>query len=182
MKFRKKPVVIEAARWDGFVGDGTDAAKSPWPPGWPTRQFIRHDDEAWGPVLVIDTLEGRMKADVGDWIIRGVKGEFYPCKPDIFAMTYEPAPDTGGGTFICPNCAHAFDASRPAFAPSPGTESGEGRCQECGGQPELYFTNHSKRCDSCGGTGSGEGLAGEYADEHPVVEDGGTGRSTEGDK
>lgn len=41
--------------------------------------------------LEILTLEGKMTADVGDWIIRGVKGEFYPCKPDIFEATYEPA-------------------------------------------------------------------------------------------
>ena len=40
--------------------------------------------------LSIDTLEGRMRADPGDWIIQGVKGEFYPCKPDIFEATYEP--------------------------------------------------------------------------------------------
>ncbi len=42
-------------------------------------------------VLLIETLEGEMTANVGDWIIRGVKGEFYPCKPDIFAATYEAA-------------------------------------------------------------------------------------------
>ena len=45
------------------------------------------------PAFVIPTLEGKMVAEAGDWIIRGVKGEFYPCKPDIFALTYEP---TGG--------------------------------------------------------------------------------------
>lgn len=43
-----------------------------------------------GPDLFIQTLEGEMKANSGDWIIRGVKGEFYPCKPDIFTATYEP--------------------------------------------------------------------------------------------
>ncbi|WP_324541986.1 hypothetical protein [Thauera sp.] len=42
-------------------------------------------------VIQIDTLEGEMEADPGDWILRGVKGECYPCKPDIFAMTYDPA-------------------------------------------------------------------------------------------
>jgi hypothetical protein len=44
-----------------------------------------------GTDIYIPTLEGTMLATVGDWIIRGVKGEFYPCKPDIFALTYEPA-------------------------------------------------------------------------------------------
>ena len=43
------------------------------------------------PLLVIQTLEGDMSAALGDWIIKGVKGEFYPCKPDIFEVTYEPA-------------------------------------------------------------------------------------------
>jgi hypothetical protein len=57
---------------------------------WPTTWTV----EKWhysGEQLVIPTLEGSMCADIGDWIIRGVKGEFYPCKPDIFAATYDPA-------------------------------------------------------------------------------------------
>lgn len=81
MKFRKKPVVIEAVQWTNtelslasihslgcvsveFVADGT-------------------------PDLIIKTLEGPMRASLNDWIIKGVKGEFYPCKPDIFEATYE---------------------------------------------------------------------------------------------
>ena len=80
MKFRKKPVVIDALQWTGanyvdmegflrsprngyFMGDGT---------------------------LRIATVEGVMRASPGDWIICGVAGEFYPCKPDIFEKTYEP--------------------------------------------------------------------------------------------
>ncbi|HRK69589.1 MAG TPA: hypothetical protein PKY73_18730 [Hyphomonas sp.] len=51
----------------------------------------RHFRDALGPCILIDTLEGQMRADPGDWIIKGVKGEFYPCKPDIFAATYEVA-------------------------------------------------------------------------------------------
>jgi hypothetical protein len=48
-----------------------------------------------GPAfMLIETLEGVMRAEVGDWIIRGVKGEFYPCKPDIFAATYEPVDES----------------------------------------------------------------------------------------
>jgi hypothetical protein len=46
------------------------------------------DDESGA--LFIPTLEGEMRADVGDWLIKGVAGEFYPCKPDVFAATYEP--------------------------------------------------------------------------------------------
>lgn len=85
-KFRKKPVVIEAWLFDGTFGSAT--------------QFMSFSDdifwvegtsrEAPGQVG-INTLEGEMIASPGDWIIKGVKGEFYPCKPDIFAATYDPA-------------------------------------------------------------------------------------------
>lgn len=82
--FRKKPVVIEAVR---FVDAPASLAE--------LSDFlgVAHVDYAdpARPVLYIDTLEGRMTAQVGDWIIKGVKGEFYPCKPSIFAATYEPA-------------------------------------------------------------------------------------------
>ncbi len=94
-KFRKIPVVIEAALWDP---DEQGANRNPWPPEW---AFAKDGPEAWrttnervGPTtwdLIIPTLEGDHRADPGDWIIRGVKGEFYPCKPDIFTKTYEPA-------------------------------------------------------------------------------------------
>lgn len=78
MKFRKKPVVIEAVQWQGdnlheliaFIGE-----------------HLRTDASG----LIINTLEGQMFASPGDWIIKGVQGEFYPCKPDIFQQTYEQA-------------------------------------------------------------------------------------------
>ena len=87
-KYRKKPVVIEAfqlpLRYDGpsFM----DWAKQQEFKGW--RIHGSGDAET----LVISTLEGEMQASPGDWIIKGVKGEFYPCKPDIFAATYDPVP------------------------------------------------------------------------------------------
>jgi len=82
MKFRKKPVVIEAMEF-------TDETKDQ------VANFVRCPaaacfDENGLPILKIQTLEGIMTASLGDWIIRGVNGEFYPCKPDIFAKTYEP--------------------------------------------------------------------------------------------
>ena len=81
MKFRKKPVVIEAEQ---FTHENKDRCFN----------FINGnryaDRSADGqPILRIDTLEGEMTAQIGDWIIKGVKGEFYPCKPDIFEATYE---------------------------------------------------------------------------------------------
>lgn len=78
--FRKKPVVIKAVQ----VTDTTFDAPHPNPEHVP--------GVIYDPVqrcAFIDTLEGRMRADIGDWIITGVKGEHYPCKPDIFSATYD---------------------------------------------------------------------------------------------
>lgn len=76
--FRKKPVEIEAIQWTGEnlneIMDFMD---------WRNAD---HDNDNG---LVIHTLEGNHKASIGDWIIRGFAGEFYPCKPDIFSSTYD---------------------------------------------------------------------------------------------
>lgn len=87
MKFRKKPVVVEAVQFGGSSSDVADLKR--WIEGGEySRHPVRTKD--LGRVLEIPTLEGVMTASPGDWIIKGVKGEFYPCKPDIFAATYEP--------------------------------------------------------------------------------------------
>lgn len=118
-RFRKKPVVIEAVRWRGYtsnLGITSEAADQPveitmdnmggikWEglPAWlpkcfpplPTEALTRASVQPgeirrYEDFLHIGTLEGVMAAAPGDWIIRGVKGEIYPCKPDIFAATYE---------------------------------------------------------------------------------------------
>lgn len=83
MKYRKKPVVIDAIQFDGET----------WPEeffGRPIKDASLHVQDR---AIYIHTLEGIHKAVKGDWIIRGVKGEFYPCKPDIFEMTYEQEPE-----------------------------------------------------------------------------------------
>lgn len=88
MKFRKKPVVVEACQFDIKLPCPswlTEALSKPWGEG--AAQIGEVDGK---PVLGIYTLEGIMEAQVGDWIIQGVKGEIYPCKPDIFEATYEP--------------------------------------------------------------------------------------------
>ncbi len=86
-KFRKKPVVIEA--WEVHSDDGHTRQL---PPSWLVDAMVSGSVvPLGGGGLDIKTLEGTMRADVGDWIIQGVKGELYPCKPDIFAATYEPA-------------------------------------------------------------------------------------------
>lgn len=83
-KFRKRPVVIEAIQWDGTF-DGYHAVSALQT----DRPITLHRERFGVDVLHISTLEGVMTATAGDWIIRGVKGEVYPCKPDIFAATYE---------------------------------------------------------------------------------------------
>lgn len=87
MKFKKKPVVIEAFCWTADRRQSED-------PEWIVRAIgtgqVRFVEPGTQDVfMLIDTLEGTHRANLGDWIIRGVKGEIYPCKPDIFALTYE---------------------------------------------------------------------------------------------
>ncbi len=84
-KFRKKPVEIEAIR---FVDNDSTLEILRWAGTPPIRADIDPSDGR-AAALLIDTLEGTMRVDIGDWVIRGVKGEFYPCKPDIFKATYE---------------------------------------------------------------------------------------------
>ena len=83
-QFRKKPVVIEA--FQNVVTGHTQAFPTWLFEALTSGNITAVSDDA----LDIHTLEGTMRADKGDWIIRGVKGELYPCKPDIFAATYEP--------------------------------------------------------------------------------------------
>lgn len=84
MKFRKKPVVIEAVQYTGNncfeILKFMDRAKDIW------EAELNETDSP-----IINTLEGNLYVAKDDWIIKGIKGEFYPCKPEIFEMTYEPA-------------------------------------------------------------------------------------------
>lgn len=84
-KYRKKPVVIEAVQWKG---DNFNEIKQMLKNADENRVIMPHHNED-GYSLLIVTLEGEMRANKGDYIIKGVKGEFYPCKPDIFEATYE---------------------------------------------------------------------------------------------
>lgn len=84
-KYRKKPIVIEAVQFD--------PQQHPWPEGvkpWPDEHGTQPRDMSWG---YIQTLEGQMHVQSGDWIIKGVVGELYPCKDSIFRKTYEPVPN-----------------------------------------------------------------------------------------
>jgi hypothetical protein len=79
-RFRKKPVVVKVIQWTGHNHDEILAFMGKPPENLGYQHY-----------LTIPTLEGDHRANIGDWIIKGVKGEFYPIKPDIFAETYEPA-------------------------------------------------------------------------------------------
>jgi hypothetical protein len=92
VKYRKLPVVIDAVEWTGenhremfdFLTDSKDRVIETSGEHF----YISHSRVRGG--LIIQTLEGEHIANIGDFIIRGIKGEYYPCKPDIFARTYEP--------------------------------------------------------------------------------------------
>ncbi len=94
MKYRKKPVTIEAVKFLGFDSGGAAIfdydSNGQGEPGWCWGNWqngnISYSDKGG---LVIKTLEGDHFASIGDYIIQGIKGEIYPCKPDIFEMTYE---------------------------------------------------------------------------------------------
>lgn len=86
MKFRKKPVVIEAVQWFKH-GDCSVVIKRHMHHGACKQCGKMPREHGW-----VDTLEGGHIVCPGDWIITGVKGESYPCKPDIFELTYEPLP------------------------------------------------------------------------------------------
>lgn len=87
MKFRKKPVEIEAAR----VSDLLHAAANDWNalPAWIREGYDDVKVLFLAGAVEIVTLEGVMRGERGDWIIKGIQGELYPCKPDIFQATYD---------------------------------------------------------------------------------------------
>lgn len=119
-QYKKRPVVIEAMQWDGTAEGATPIIDWILNDGGTARfvgqgenHSMRHDEECRKVIdprdgleyptgqalptapafLVIDTLEGSHRQDAKDFTIKGVAGEFYPCKPDIFAATYEEAPN-----------------------------------------------------------------------------------------
>lgn len=102
-KYRKRPVVIEAMKFEPWKEDliygSLDSANAIIE--WAGKDIIEafhyrpiDDNDGWCATLRIKTLEGKMDCSVGDYVICGVNGEFYPCKPDIFAKTYEPVEES----------------------------------------------------------------------------------------
>ena len=124
-KYRKKPVVIEAVQWN-------QCAKRTAFPDWFWDVFAFRPElmDAEKLTLTIPTLEGDMVAQDGDWIIRGVKGELYPCKPDIFEATYELVDDCLQTKQIVA-LIHETDAALDAILPDEPSEN----AGQLGGQP-----------------------------------------------
>ncbi len=90
-KYRKKPVEVEAFKWTGCINQVEDPQ---WIVDAIERKEITFTDHRFGVVsMAIKTLEGIMIASPGDYIIKGIQGEIYPCKPDIFEATYEKVGD-----------------------------------------------------------------------------------------
>jgi hypothetical protein len=81
-EYVKRPVTVQALQWTGLnLAEMGEFLGYPLEEGADVGETLN---------LFIDTLEGRMMAKPADWVIKGVQGEFYPCKPDIFALTYQP--------------------------------------------------------------------------------------------
>lgn len=87
-KYRKKPVIIEAIQWDGKNFDAIMQFMNEYH-GHKLNYENAEEYSLKTGIISIKTLEGTMQALPGDWIIKGIKGEFYPYKPDIFEQTYE---------------------------------------------------------------------------------------------
>jgi hypothetical protein len=96
-RFRKKPIEVQAIQWPGTITHAIQIINWVLDSGGSAYLTCLEPDSCWGPeehgdaphAIVIRTLEGEMQATPFDWIIKGIQGEFYPCKPDIFDATYE---------------------------------------------------------------------------------------------
>lgn len=147
MRFRKKPVVIDAAQFTG---------ERPWPDGVHASTNPRERGEP-----ICHTLEGPLRVSVGDWIIKGIKGEFYPCKPDIFAMTYEPVAPSAGDQGA-PDLDTDTLTAMAEMLPAPGSTEEGTRCPECPSCEALMTCERDEGwvcwlCGIRGGTGKAGG-------------------------
>lgn len=112
--YRKKPVVIEAFRW---TGDADQTEDPLWIIDAIKADVVRIGGFGSGLAMRINTLEGDVFARPGDWIIQGVKGEIYPCKPDIFAETYQDARVSPGSVCTRRTCKLSGDPIPPHPSP-----------------------------------------------------------------
>ena len=159
-KYRKKPVVIEAFQYDGDLIDSTGYYYVPeWAQYANFEGILYYGDYKGKPgELFIKTLEGNMHVNVGDYIIKGIQGEIYPCKPSIFEATYEKVNDEnsetitketslnviveslieGANSFImkCPSCNKKIISSQQAYIHD--NIKREWYCRNCGQKLNNY--------------------------------------------
>ncbi|MFE6284377.1 hypothetical protein [Streptomyces sp. NPDC057877] len=135
-KFRKKPVTIDAIQWTGVNAGAIALFIVPFPENHEVRFEDRPDI---GRALVIPTLEGEMCASPGDYLIRGVKGELYPCKPDVFGATYEPVAEPVSDS----DCAHCPDGHTPPDGGSQPWNASVGPERDGDGQPTTIHVARS---------------------------------------
>ena len=144
MKYRKKPVVIEAIQWAATKASFDEImamGNVPWKPG-----------PIGSDTFIITTLEGDHTVSKGDFVIMGVAGEFYPCKPDIFEKTYEPAslPNaqiSGGTPSAEADCSASVvskgpDGYSPCGGCSPESTSDYAACAGCKFNPDKPNAKH----------------------------------------
>lgn len=125
-RLTKKPVTIEAVQFTEALRDSIVLDGVPCPEGVKrgATTWRQKDRKVWRADFFIDTLEGRMNVEIGDWIIKGVKGEFYPCKPDIFEMTYDLATLQAQPAAAGVSDAEIARAVRPLYADDAAAEMG----------------------------------------------------------
>lgn len=136
MNFRKKPVVVQAIQWTGknqnavcdFCAELVRLNKTAEEPylAFLGRSIVNPEENK----VLIRTLEGVMSVSAGDWIIRGIQGEFYPCKPDIFAQTYEPATESAEDQDAKEAIERAWDEAFAAYVEGCGADSSHERAQK----------------------------------------------------
>ena len=153
-QYRKKPVVIEAFKWTGHEDQAED-------PVWIVEAIkdgrVRFKNACTSYVsLLISTLEGTMEAKQGDWIIRGLKGELYPCKSDIFEASYELVEDEECGEVVyCHGCSVSGCADMPVYHAPPACRYEVVTCVYCGHEYPAgtqtsgaqILTDHIRRCE-----------------------------------
>lgn len=122
-QFRKKPIVIEAFQMTrerrSDNRDWPEWLNAAWNEAWPTVGAVscqEYPNSDGTDPLVISTLEGLMTVSWDDWIIRGVKGELYACKPDIFSATYDAVAPPCDNAHVAPGCEQFGESSGPVSA------------------------------------------------------------------
>jgi hypothetical protein len=145
MKYVKKPIVIEAFQWTGDINQLDDPL---WIVDAIKAGSVRFRSQGTPDVVMdIDTLEGTMTVRLGDYIIRGIKGEIYPCKPDIFAASYEPAAEAVASMQLSADLPKITQLVRVISAARSFVQAERDRIYECERLPDGTVPCEAARLD-----------------------------------